>query len=254
MRSRYSATLNNISLESIDADILILDIQYATPQFNDNTFSVAKRNGARFVDRIFETGEARIIFEIHSYSTQKRQAICNDIVRWAKNGGKLETSDRPGQFLQCVCTGFPTIESAKNWTDPLTVTFTAYAYPFWQEKESSVLALTGTSGSGTLFVQGNVDNALVSVDVKANASLSSVSLTVNGRTMTLSGLSVSTNSTVKIEYDDNAIQSIKVGTTSLLDKRTGVDDLLAKCGENNSISISASASVTATFKAKGMWI
>lgn len=254
MISRYSATLNNISLESIDADILILDIQYSAPQFNDNTFSVAKRNGARFVDRIYETGEAKIVFEIHSYSTQKRQAICNDIVRWAKNGGNLETSDRPGQFLKCICTEFPIIESAKNWTDALTITFTGYAYPFWQEKASSILTLTGSSGSGNLFVPGNIDNALVKVDVKANASISSVSLTVNGRTMTLSGLSVSTNQIIKIDYDDNAIQSIKVGNTSLLSKRRGVDDLLAKCGEKNAISISASASVSATFDVKGMWI
>lgn len=254
MRSRYSATLNNISLESINDDILILDIQYKATSFNDNTFNVAKRNGARFVDRIFETNEVSITFEIHSYSTQKRQAICNDVVRWAKNGGILETSDRVGQFLQCVCTGFPVIESSKNWTNPVTITFTAYAYPFWQEKEPSKLTLTGSSQSGTLYVPGNVDGAFVSASIKANASLSSVALTVNSRTLTISGLSVSANQTINIAYDENAIQSIKVGSTSLLNKRTGVDDLLAKCGENNSISVSASASVTATIQVKGMWI
>lgn len=254
MTSRYNAILNNISLNTLDEDILILDIQYQAPGYQDNTMNVAKRNGIRLVDRIYETVAVSIVFEIHSYSTQKRQAICDDIIRWAKNGGVLETNDRPGQYLKCVCTNFPVIQSAKNWTDPLTITFTAYAYPFWQEKEAAKLTLTGTSGSGTLYVPGNVDGALVSAEVKANASVSSFSLTVNGRTLSLSGLSLSTNQIVKIEYDDNAIQSIKVGTTSLLDKRTGVDDLLAKCGEKNNISISASASVSATFAVRGLWI
>lgn len=254
MKSRYHAFLNNIPLESVSNDILILDVQYSAPAFNDNTFNVAKRNGARFVDRIYETNQVSISFEIHTPSIQKRQEICNAVVLWAKNGGILETNDRVGKFLQCVCTGFPVIESARDWTKPLKVTFTAYAYPFWQEKEPSKLILTGSSQSGTLYVPGNVDGALVDVGIVANASLSSVSMTVNGRTMTLSGMSIATNQYIHISYDENAIQSIKVGDVSLLNKRSGVDDLLAKCGEKNDVSISASASVTATFRAKGMWI
>ena len=88
----------------------------------------------------------------------------------------------------------------------------------------------------------------------AGASLSSVSLTVNGRTLSLTGLSVSNGDTIKITYDDQMIQSIKVGTTSLLGKRTGVDDLIANSGEYNTVSFTSSASVTVTFKARGLWV
>lgn len=254
MISRYNAILNDVPLGNISSDILILDIKYQAPTFQDDTFAVAKRNGARLVDRIFQKTEVSVIFEIHAYGTKERQSICNDIVRWAKNGGVLETNDRDGQYLQCVCTGFPVIESVKNWTDPLTITFTAYAYPFWQEKIPSTMTLTGTTGSGILFVPGNVDNALVRARIKANASLSSVELTVNGRILSLTGLSVNANQIIEISYDENAIQSIKVGSTSLLDKRSGVDDLLARCGERNTVAFSSNASADVTFDVKGMWL
>lgn len=251
MISRYEVSLNQTSLSSIHPSILIHDIDYESPEISDETVTLAKRHGSILQKRYFDTAVVTITFEIHEYSTRVRQEICKNIVRWAKKGGQLETSDKEGQFLQCVCTKFPVIESARDWTDELEIEFTAYSIPFWQEKNLAVLAITGTSGSGSLFVPGNIDDALVSVSIKANSAISAVSLTVNGRTLSLTGLSVSSGSTIEITYDANAIQSIKVGSTSLLNKRSGVDDLLAKCGEYNSISISASASVTATFKVRG---
>lgn len=255
MISRYEAVLNGVSLSSISADILIHDISYSAPVFQDDTYSVAKRQGSRILKRDFESASVSISFEIHAYDVRNRQAICNAVCAWAKNGGVLKTNDREGQFLQCVCSQFPSVESARNWTDPLIVSFTAYAYPFWQEVNYSTLALSaGTSGSGTLWVPGSTNDALVEAEVKANASLSSVSLTVKGRTLSLTGLSVASGSTIVISYDTDGIQSIKAGSTSLLDKRSGVDDLLANCGESNSMSFSSSASVNVTFKVRGIWV
>lgn len=255
MISRYEAVLNGLSMQGISTDILIHDIKYSKPVFHDDTYSVAKRHGSRILERNFDSISVTIEFEIHAYSISRRQAICNAICAWAKKGGVLETNDREGQFLQCVCSEFPSVESARNWTEPLTISFTAYAYPFWQEKIPSVHSFSaGTSGSGTLWVPGNVDDALVEAEIKANASLSSVSITVNGRTLSLSGLSVASGNTIVLSYDSDGIQSIKVGSTSLLNKRSGVDDLLANCGEVNNISFSASASVNVTLKIKGIWL
>ena len=254
MISRYSATLNNTSLSGLDSSILVLDIAYQRQEMNDKTFAIAKRHGARFVDRIFGTTSVTISFEIRKYAIADRQSVCAKVVKWAKNGGTLEVGDRTGQFLQCVCTDFPVIDSAKKWTAPLSITFAGFAVPFWQEKTAVTKTLTGTSDTDTLTVPGNVDGAFVEATITANASLSSVSLTVNSRTLTLSGLSLSANDVIHISYDANAIQSIYVSTTSLLGKRSGVDDLLAKCGESNNLSISASASVTVVFSVKGWWL
>lgn len=255
MISRYEVTLNGISLSSIADEIVILDVSYGEPAFSDVRYKTAKRNGSRSDGRIFSSSSVSISFEIHAYDLRDRQAIRNAVCAWAKNGGRLEINDRDGQFLQCECSQFPAVASVRNWTDPFTITFTGNEIPFWQEITPSAVTMTaGTSGSGSLFVPGSADNALVEANIHTNATITSVSITVNGRTLTLSGISVASNNDIKITYDDKAIQSIKVGTTSLLDKRTGVDDLLAKCGELNTVSFTSNASATVTISARGYWV
>lgn len=254
MISRYEVILNDIALSSINPNIYVLDVNYAAPKIDVSTYNVAKRNGSRIHRMSTNSIGVTVSFEIHSYSIAERQHICGLVSRWAKNGGVLEINDRPGQRLRCICEVRPVIESARNWTDPVKMTFMAYQLPYWEEKEYAVLSLAaGTSGSGTLYVPGSEDGAMVEADITANASLSSVALTANGKTLTISGLSVGSGSTIKIAYDDQLIQSIKVGSTSILDKRTGADDLIAKCGEMNSFSFTSSASVTVKYKVRGLW-
>lgn len=255
MKGRYEALLNGVPLSDINPKILILDINYPSHSFNDNSYSVAKRNGIRSDVRAFDPLTVTISFEIHEYDTRIRQDICNAVCLWAKNGGVLDVSDRVGQFLRCVCSQFPSVASVRNWTDPLTIAFTANCIPFWQERIASAISLTaGTSGSGELFVPGSVNGALVEANIHTNELLSSVALTVNGRTLALSGLAVASGRDIKITYDNQAIQSIKVDSTSLLPYRSGVDDLLANCGENNTVSFTSSASAKVTFSARGLWL
>ena len=253
MTNRFSVTLNNTALTSVDNSIVIRDINYHPPEINLDTSSVAKREGMRVQRKHIDSCSVTIAFEIRKYDTAARQSVCSSVVAWAANGGTLETGDRTGQMLICVCTKLPTIESVLRWTDAVTMTFTGLVVPYWQSKTATTLKLTGSSTSGTLTCPGMLDGAIVSASIKANAAVSSVALTVAGRTLTLSGLSLATNDVVNITYDSNMIQSIKVGSTSLLDKRTGVDDLIANKG-NNTVAVSASASVEVTFSVRGLWL
>lgn len=254
MISRYEAYLNGIALSSVSADILILDVEYPTPNIRSETFTVAKRQGARVHRRYVEKTSVTINFAIRNYDTRARQRICGAVTKWAKKGGILKINDREGQRLRCVCDAPPVITSSLRWTDTLRVVFVAYSLPFWEEVVPSFLRLSGTQGEGLLFVPGSVDGAMVEAVIKANGALSTVTLGANGSTMTLSGLSVASGQIIKIAYDDNMIQSIKVGSTSLLNKRTGADDLLVNCGETNTLTMSANASVTVDFSARGLWL
>lgn len=254
MISRYEVTLNGVALSSISADILITDVKHSTPAYRRETYSVAKRQGSRLRRNYMEKTSVTVEFSIRAYDTRERQAIRDAVAKWAKNGGLLQTNDREWQRLRCVCESFPAVTSVLRWTETLRIVFTAYTLPFWEEVAQSTLELTGTSGSGTLWIPGDVDGALVEADIKANAAITSVTLTSNGSSMTLSGLSIASGQTIKITYDDDLIQSIKVGSTSLLDKRTGADDLLVNSGEINTLSFAANANATVTFKARGLWL
>ena len=254
MISRYEATLNGVALSSISPDILILDISYRPASIQNEVYTTARRQGARIYRRYSNTTSCTITFEIHAYDIAERQVICNAIQTWARKGGVLQTNDRPGQRLRCICETFPAINSVKNWTEALSITFTAYDLPFWEQYTPTSITLTGTSGSGTLYVPGCVEDAPVEADITAQGTVTSLNLTVNGRTLTLSGISVTSGQVIKIAYDDEMIQSIKVGNTSLLNRRTGVDDLLVNCGEDNSFSFSSNAAVSVKYMVRGLWV
>lgn len=250
MHSRYDAYLNNVALSSLNVNLYVSDISYMPTQEEVTLAHLAGRNGGLVVRRRKEQSTVTISFELHVYSTQLRQEACAEVIRWASNGGRLTTTDRQGQFLDCVCTKLPAIESALKWTDNLTVEFTAYAIPYWQ----SVTADTATvNGSGTLFVHGNGGKAMVNATITANDSMTSLSIEVGETTIALSGISLSANDQVEISHSADGILSIKKGSTSLLNKRTAAssDDLLAVCGADNLITVSSNA--TAVVSVKGVW-
>ena len=108
--------------------------------------------------------------------------------------------------------------------------------------------------SGTLYVPGSGDEALVEAEVTAGGAMSSFVVNANGESMTLSGLSIGSGGVVKITYDDQMILSIKTGTTSLLTKRTGADDLRAKCGESNTLAFTADVAASVVYRVRGLWV
>lgn len=254
MMSRYEVSLNGVPLSGISRDILIIDINYESPSINTETYEIAKRQGARIHRRYIGQNRVSISLAIRAYDTLERQEICKAISRWAKNGGMLQTSDRKGQRLRCVCESFPTVTSALKWTDTLTVTFAAYVLPFWEDMHETTLVLDGRDQVGTVYVPGNVDYAMFEASIKANSQLTSVTLKANDKELTLSGISILSGQTIRLYYDENMIQVIDYGGISLLHKRSGADDLIAKGGDNNILSMSADAPVTVTFKVRGLWL
>ena len=96
---------------------------------------------------------------------------------------------------------------------------------------------------------------MVEATITANVAISdgTITLTVGSRTLQLTGITLAQDATIVISYDDEMIQSIKSGTTSLLAYRSGADDLIAECGRNNTVSFTASASCDVEFRAKGCW-
>lgn len=253
MIGRYSVTLNGEPLSQISPQIIITDVKYDPPSLNIETYQVAKRHGSLIHRQYVEKKSVAITFMIREYNTERRQAVCASIIKWAKKGGVLKISDRPGQHLDCVCESYPSVASVRDWLSEVSITFSAFANPFWIDDAPSSISLSWTSKSGMLYVPGDAMETFVEATVKAKAALTSFSLTVAGRTMTITS-SIAKNHTVKLTYDKNMILSIKDNNTSILNKRTGVDDLIAVCGERNAVSFTSSANADVVFSAKGAWL
>lgn len=251
MKSRYEAYMDGVALSSIHADIAILDISHEQPSTRRETANHAKGAGLFIGESVREQTRVTITFELHMYRIAARQEVCQQVAAWAQ-GRILETNDRPGQRLHVVCEEPPMISSAKNWTEPVSVTFTAYEQPFWEENFPAKATLTNASRTGTLFVPGNGGYAKADALITMGETLSTLTITADETSITLSGIAIPAGGIISISHDEHGILKIMYGTLSLLDKRTGSDELLVKSGKINSVSINANA--TCVISARGIWL
>lgn len=256
MISRYEVTLGGKKLSAVDENLLILDVAYSAPNYSNEAYKVANRDGARVYNRYRDKASVTVTFELHIYDTVKRQTALQNVITWAKNGGVLKINDRANQQLNVICDGYPAINSVRNWTDPLSITFSAYAKPWWEDTKETVVTLTGKNARGTLKVPGNAGKAYVGVQVTTAAAITSLTVKVGDTSITLNGLSVASGKTITFSYSAGMILSIKTGSTSLLNKRTAgsSDDLIATAGADNAVSVTASGNVTAKFTVRGVWM
>ena len=248
MKSRYEAYMDGIALSSVDPSIYILNIQPSEAKQSIRTSKVAGRAGARVTRKEQDSTSVTVLFEIHEYDTAKRQLICQKDQKWAE-GNILTVSDRPEQRLKCVCEQYPRA-NAREWTEPVSVVFTGYNPPYWEERIPTTVT---TTSSASAYVPGNAPESLVSCVVTASASISTLTLTVGSKSIVLDGIGASANDVITVGYDANNVLFIKKNTTSILNKRTAgsADDLVAKCGEVNTFTTSANTS--AVFTVRGCW-
>ena len=220
--------LNGIDLQSVHPSILLqhihdnglrLDVKSADRAGAPGQFMTGWRPQSREITVEFAIRE-RLDF------TVRAQAI-TAVTAWAAGGGWLELSDRPGLRMYVALTEAPSLGKLREWTADLSMTFTAYEWPFWSESAPVVASDTLTTGSLTVNVTGTWDTRLEAEITPASTALTSVVITVGGETMTLSSLSVAAESTLKIWWDERHLLRITNGSTGLLSHRTGSDLPLA---------------------------
>jgi len=257
MVSRYDVTLNNTHMAKLHKALYVLDVQYPDHEFEMQTQNPAGTDTIITGDR--KKGKASVVvtFELHIYDIAERQAALQKVISWCRNGGTLKINDRPDQRLIVVCDKIPALGSVRNWTDPLTIEFSGYASPYWEDTAETVITLQGTNSGGTIAVPGTADATPFTVEVTPTAkAIASLSIVVGSNTITLSGISCPVNTKIVFDHNSEGILTIKQGSTSILAKRTAssADDITAKCGANCSVKVVAPSKVTAVFKTRGRWL
>ena len=253
---RLEAYMNGISMTSIHPGILVTNIQTPPPAMNISTNQLAGRNGERVESQKRTRAKTTISFVFPGSSIAERQLICQQVASWARQG-ILQVSNRQGQRLRCICTSPPSISDVMDRAEELKVELTAYSQPFWEENTASTTTLTGTSGNGTLYVPGNGGEVLVEITATpTSGTLNSLTLTVGGDTMSFTSLGATSANPFRLTYSDEGIQSIKVGNTSVLGKRSAAsaDDLRAASGGLNTISMTANVASSVVFSTRGVWL
>lgn len=261
MRSRYRISLNNVHLDSLDSNLMILDIAYGTPEIRINQDLTNALDGFDYKREVFNRQTVTVTFELHIYDVAKRNAACQAVNAWAAAGGTLRTNDRENQQLLNVrCSTFAAV-NARDWTKPLTLEFTTTYNPYWQSRTLDSLVLTGKSVKGNLNLSGNTGEALVSVDVTAQEAITSFTITAGEKTLTLKGISVPKNGQLVISYLRSRYLRIRAtnangSLSSIMSKLDPAsdDNLSVPCGVKTLITVKASGKVSCSVSARGLWV
>ena len=253
--TRYACTIDGQGLQDIDPTIYITDIQEATPKIRATTATNALYDGLYLARLHRQSLSVTVTFCVREYDTARRKAVAEAACEWAKDGW-LTISDRPGQRLWCVVDKLPVITSSLSWTDKLTIGFTAYDLPYWQEVYPAAVNFTGKSGSVTLAPAGTKDCYLEADITATGGTVNTLTIGVGGRTFAFFGLGLGKTKRLSIGYDDeHHLQYMLIGETSVLGKRTAAsdDDLMLAPRKGNVITVTANTDINATFRARGLW-
>lgn len=265
MLTRYGVWLDNRGLADIDDTIYIVDI---SEQEYDQQIIKAESSlggGTRFIANRRFSLSIEIRFLVRERSIARRQEIVSRIRGWAK-AGYLTTTEKPGKRLYVVCSRYPVATSAQRWTEELTMAFTAYDVPYWEDERAlsctvhSVETTPGASlshqGSARLFQRGTAP-ALLNATITANEAITRVRLVggVSGKYLQFSDLGMKAGDVLTITHDERGILYAKVNGESVLSKRTTAsqDDLLVQPGENT-ITLRADGTCTAACEVRGRWL
>ena len=262
MKNRFRVWINGKGLQDIDKSIYILDVQESEPQVTIKTASNAKSDGMHILNTARESLAVTISMEVHEYSLERRARVIEAIQSWAQDG-VLRVNYRPGQRLECVCTVLPSVGSALRWTDPVTVSFTAYVIPYWQAEDMQYARITTATTSSSVGLRpiGTAKQTPMWFTVR-NASgetLNAVNIICDttNTLFQLRELGLVSGGYVEGGYDSLGYLYIrKDDGTSVLNKRTAAssDDILVNLQEGNTIRAQADVVATFDFSARGRFL
>ncbi len=254
MITRCMCALNGQGLQDIDPTIIVTDIQESVPLSAFSTAANVRRDGTRLLRTRRQSLSVRITFEIHEYDPARRKAVAVRVCDWAREGF-LTVGDRPGQRLYAVCDSLPVIPSALRWTDRLTVEFTAFALPYWQDVSPARAAFQGTAGK-TVLIPGGTAPCFLEAEIEAEGPVNGLTVAVNGSMFRFTGLALQRGEKLEIGYEDKTQrQFMRIGGRSVLMCRAAdsADDLTLLPRTRNEIAVTADGPVNARFFGRGLY-
>ena len=252
--------LDGVQLDSLDNRILITGIDEAAGKETISAASIGAGNGQRITNKRRDTLDITVKFTLNIKNDDMagRSTLLDAINKWAYAGGVLTVGHRSGKQLQVVLAQAPGGGDQFNWGTDFTMVFRAYGLPFWEDTTATTVTLTqGSSGTDSITMPGSTfTNGEASIQNKSGSTISEVSLTVNGCTMSFTGISLTNNAYLTIDHIQNGgiyVLRARIGNTSVLANKTGDDEFILKPG-SNSITFTAGGSVITTVSAKGRYL
>lgn len=259
MADRLYCALSGTTLRDLDERIHLLDVEELAPTVRTVT---ANRigDGLHLLRRQRERLSVRVRFLIEEYDIAARHQLLHLVSAWAEAGGALTLDEGGKRVLHVVCTQLPTM-STLNWLETLSVTFTAFACPYWEDTAEKGFLLLDSSADNTVIfaVPGDAPETPLNLQIRNIGESPLTDLTVSAvGEISFAGLSIAPGAAIRIHHDAGVFAAEAVsddGAVSILPYRTpeSADDLLLRPGVLNEIRIDANVAVFASGRCKGRY-
>lgn len=255
--------------------VWVEDIQYAEPGIKRTIETPGDADGGIITRTYREKASVTIVFNVLTWDPTERYDAIEAIRSLAAKGGTILTSNRPNRALfNAVCETYPEIVSSKARTDTISMTFSAYDFPYWQDKaDPTPKTLSNTTNTSmSVSVPGNAPRAKCSVEIIANENFaastnlagSMVDVTVGSTTLYIA-YQFAKNNYCLIDTDANDNLRVRIYNNSTSSKKliasgiglilpTSSDKLLAVPGKSNTFRVRANKKVTAKLYVRGAWL
>ena len=243
-------------LDEIHEAVVIQGIDTGVPSESLESTERMGGYGSRLTKQHWDTLDVHVRFgiDVRKDNLELRRQIWEDVVKWARTSGWLTVSYMPDRRMYIDKAVLPASGDLWRWTESFTITFRAYNVPFWSTiTPTTVTADKFTSGSRVITVGGNAPGVLdILFENQSGKTISDFEVIAGGNKLTLKGVNLAAAATLSITHSHDGILRITAGTTSVLDKRTGADDLYVKPGDVT-VTVSASRAGKLTIRNYGRY-
>ena len=228
--------LNGVQLDELHDAIVIQRIDPGTPARNIGATSMMGGAGQRITGEHWETLDVVVEYGINipKQEMELRREVFETVKAWAFDGGWLTINWIPGRRVWVDRAEIETSGDMWEWTNTYTITFRAYCVPFWLDEEPvTVTNPLVSNGQMSIKVGGYVQSVLdVRFENKSGATINNFKISAGDNELVLSSLALGGYEALQISHGTDGLLRITAGTRSVLNKRTGADDLYVMPGTN----------------------
>lgn len=254
MRTDITCALNGIGLDELDSRIYVEDIKESTKVAQD---TMQRAYGGLFP--LNEPGRESTVITVQFMMKIRDRAERSEVIQrirgWAAQGW-FTMNTRPGQRIWVYCTKEAEY-GAFDRSARCEIEFTAYGEACWQN--ITPVSVSGTAAVGTTTAEITPDGtrkAYLEAEITPpSGTLTAVSVSIGGKSITLNGLSVTNAAPLVIRYDELQILHIESGGVSQLSKRSAAsaDDLMLEAGQKNTVTLTVDRACAYAIRARGLW-
>ena len=257
--SAVEEAVNQITIPAIGVRIHLLDVEELAPAVRTVTASRIG-GGLHLLRRQREQLSLRVRFLIEEYDIAARHQLLHLVAAWAEAGGVLTLHEDGKRVLRVVCTQFPAM-STLNWLETLSLVFTAFSCPYWEDAAETSFLMPNTSDapSKLLAVPGDAPETPLNLLIRniGDTAITTLTISAAGK-ISFQGLTLAPGAAIRIHHNAGVFAAEMVSddsTVSILPYRTpdSADDLLLRPGVLNEIRVEAGSAAFVSGRCKGRY-